>query len=71
MKKFEVTFEGKLYDYITQKMMLEYMNSFFPRAEVNVKTIGRKRPPSMKRGFIYMKNQGEKTYVKKGIRDPA
>ena len=64
MKKFEVTFEGKLYDYITQKMMLEYMNSFFPRAEVNVKTIRqkktRKRPPSMKRGFIYMKKSGGK-----------
>ena len=31
MKKFEITFEGKLYDYITQKMMLEYMNSFLKK----------------------------------------
>ena len=45
MKKFEVTFEGNLYNYITQKMMLEYMESIFPRAEVNVKTIRQKKTP--------------------------
>ena len=45
MKKFEVTFEGKLYDYVSKKMMLEYLSSIFPRAEVNVKTIRQKKTP--------------------------
>ena len=60
MKKFEVTFEGKLYDYITQKMMLEYMNSIFPRAEVNVKTIRQKKTPvSETRVYLNEKSGGK------------
>lgn len=60
MKKFEVAFEGKLYDYITQKMMLEYMNSFFPRAEVNVKTIRQKKTPvSETRVYLNEKSGGK------------
>lgn len=60
MKKFEVTFEGNLYNYITQKMMLEYMESFFPRAEVNVKTIRQKKTPVSETRVYLDRNSGGK-----------
>lgn len=39
MKKFEVTFTGKNYDYVTGPMLLEYIQSSFPKALVAVKTV--------------------------------
>lgn len=39
MKKFEITFEGKDYDYVTRNMIDEYMRSIFTKAEVRVKTL--------------------------------
>lgn len=39
MKKFEITFEGKDYDYVTRNTIDEYMKSIFPKAEVRVKTL--------------------------------
>jgi hypothetical protein len=60
MKKFEVTFEGKLYDYVSKKMMLEYLSSIFPRAEVNVKTIRQKKTPvSETRVYLNEKSGGK------------
>lgn len=60
MKKFEVTFEGKLYDYVSKKMMLEYLSSIFPRAEVNVKTIRQKKTPvSETRVYLHEKSGGK------------
>ena len=43
MKKFEITFEGKDYDYVTRNMIDEYMKSIFPKAEVRVKTLRLKK----------------------------
>ena len=42
MKKFEITFEGKAYDYLTRTTIQEYLQSFFPKAEVTVKTMPQK-----------------------------
>lgn len=43
MKKFEVTFSGSRYDYVTAKIILEYIQSSFPKALVAVKTIPQKK----------------------------
>ncbi|MBQ1295143.1 MAG: hypothetical protein IIY21_13960 [Clostridiales bacterium] len=51
MKKFEVTFTGKDYDYVTAPMILEYIQSSFPKALVAVKTVrntGKKNKPKDK-----------------------
>ena len=49
MKKFEITFEGKAYDYLTRTTIQEYLQSFFPKAEVTVKTIPQKNAQAEKR----------------------
>ena len=39
MKKFEVTFEGKDYDYVTRKQLLDNLKGVFCKADMTVKTI--------------------------------
>ena len=39
MKKFEVTFEGKDYDYVTRKQLLDNLKGIFCKADMTVKTI--------------------------------
>jgi len=39
MKKFEVIFEGKDYDYVTRKQLLDNLKGIFVKADMTVKTI--------------------------------
>ena len=39
MKKFEVIFEGKDYDYVTRKQLLDNLKGIFCKADMTVKTI--------------------------------
>lgn len=39
MKKFEVIFEGKAYDYVTKNMLLDNLKGIFVKADMTVKTI--------------------------------
>jgi len=39
MKKFEVIFEGKDYDYVTRSCLLDNLKGIFVKADMTVKTI--------------------------------
>ena len=41
MKKFEVVFHDSdfSYDYVTRNMVCEYLQSFFPKAKISVRTV--------------------------------
>ena len=49
MKKFEVEFKGDNYDYVTRNMVTEYLKSVFTRADIEVKTVRRKKNASRKK----------------------
>jgi predicted nucleic acid-binding Zn-ribbon protein len=49
MKKFEVVFNDSNYDYVTKNMVLEYLKSAFTRADIEVKTVRRKKNASRKK----------------------
>lgn len=49
MKKFEVVFNDSNYDYVTKNMVLEYLKSAFTRADIEVKTVRRKKDASRKK----------------------
>lgn len=49
MKKFEVEFKGDNYDYVTRNMVTEYLKSAFTRADIEVKTVRRKKNASRKK----------------------
>lgn len=49
MKKFEVEFKGDNYDYVTRNMVTEYLKSAFTRADIEVKTVRRKKDASRKK----------------------
>ena len=49
MKKFEVVFNDSNYDYVTNNMVYEYLKSSFPKAEILVKTVRRKKDASRKK----------------------
>ena len=49
MKKFEVVFNDSNYDYVTKNMVLEYLKNAFTRADIEVKTVRRKKNASRKK----------------------
>lgn len=49
MKKFEVEFKGDNYDYVTRNMVTEYLKNAFTRADIEVKTVRRKKDASRKK----------------------
>lgn len=49
MKKFEVVFNDSNYDYVTKNMVLEYLKNAFTRADIEVKTVRRKKDASRKK----------------------
>ncbi len=49
MKKFEVVFNDSNYDYVTKNMVLEYLKSAFTRADIEVKTVRRKKNASRRK----------------------
>lgn len=49
MKKFEVVFNDSNYDYVTKNMVYDYLKSSFPKAEIQVKTVRRKKNASRKK----------------------
>lgn len=49
MKKFEVVFNDSNYDYVTKNMVYEYLKSAFTRADIEVKTVRRKKNASRKK----------------------
>lgn len=49
MKKFEVEFKGDNYDYVTRNMVTEYLKSAFTRADIEVKTVRRKKNASRRK----------------------
>lgn len=49
MKKFEVVFNDSNYDYVTKNMVKEYLKNAFTRADIEVKTVRRKKNASRKK----------------------
>lgn len=49
MKKFEVVFNDSNYDYVTKNMVLEYLKNAFTRADIEAKTVRRKKNASRKK----------------------
>lgn len=58
MKKFEVEFKGDNYDYVTRNMVTEYLKSAFTRADIEVKTVRRKKNASRRK--VDGRTQGNK-----------
>lgn len=48
MKKFEVIFEGRDYDYVTRKQLLDNLKGIFVKADMTVKTIPQKKEKEKK-----------------------